>query len=218
MRFPNAATGVKRIFTAEILLLISAIASVFGLGTLVVTLFAAKGGSQAGTFVAGGATAVFLLAASVLSIIAFIMNIVGISNASKDEAAFKTALICVIVGIIASVIGSFFMKKTVLYSICNTVSSVAGLLVTVFVITGIIKLADQLNNAEVSNKGSNVLKMIIVVNVLAIIAGFIVIILGGQTASVVAGILALVAAVLNVVQYIMFLTYLAKAKVMLANS
>ena len=144
------------------------------------------------------------------------MSIVGISNASKDEPTFKTALICVIVGIIGSLVASIFSGNAVVSAIGSLVTNVANLFVTIFVITGIIRLADQLNNAEVGNKGNNILKMIIAISVLAIIANLIVLIMGGRV-SVVAGIIAIVAAVLEIVQYIMYLSFLSNAKAMLAE-
>ena len=214
-RFPNAAKGVKRIFTAEILGLIGAILTVIGLITGVITLASMIADSATGTVIAGGVTAIFMIGAGVLMIIAFIMNIVGISNAVKDEASFKTALIFVIVGIVGSVISSFFSGNPAVSSVGTVTTSLANLLSTVFVITGIINLADQLHNGAVSNKGNNVLKMIIAVNALGIIANLIVLIMGGQTASIIAGVIAIVAAVLSIVQYIMYLSYLSKAKKML---
>lgn len=216
MRFPNAAAGVKKIFTAEILALIAAIATLISTILLVVTLGAAASGSKGGTIVAGGFTAILFVAAGIVGIVAFIMSIVGISNASKDEPTFKTALICVIVGIIGSLVASIFSGNAVVSAIGSLVTNVANLFVTIFVITGIIRLADQLNNAEVGNKGNNILKMIIAISVLAIIANLIVLIMGGRI-SVVAGIIAIVAAVLEIVQYIMYLSFLSNAKAMLAE-
>ena len=217
MRFPNAAKGVKRIFTAEILALIGGICGTIGIITLVIALAAASGKSATGTIAAGGATAIFMLAAGILSIIAFIMIIVGVSNASKEESSFKAALICIIIGIVGSLISSIFSGNATVSAIGSLISSLATLFSTIFIITGIIKLADQLNNGEISAKGNNILKMIIVVNVLAIIANLIVLILGGMTASTVAAIIALVAGILSIVQYIMYLSFLAKAKAMLAE-
>lgn len=215
MRFPNAAAGVKKIFTAEILGLIGAIATVIGTISALIAVAAAANNSTGGTAVAGGAFVIFLLGAGVLGIIAFIMNIIGINSAAKDEASFKTALICVIVGIAGTAIASIFSSNATISAIGTLISNVANLFVTIFVITGIIRLADQLNNGEVSAKGNNILKVIIVVYALSIIASLIVMILGGQTASIIAGIIALVAAILNIVQYFMYLSFLSKAKKML---
>ena len=214
-KFKNAAKGVKRIHTAEILGLIGAILTVIGAIAAVITLASMVVDSAEGTVFAGGAAAIFMIGAGILMIIAFIMNLVGVSNASKDEGSFKTALIFIILGIVGACVSSIFSANATVSTIGMMITSVSNLLVTVFIIMGIIKIADKLNNDSVSNKGANILKMIIVVNVLDIIANLIVLIMGGQTASVVAGIIAIVAGVLNVVQYFMFLSYLSKANKML---
>ena len=218
MRFPNAAKGVKKIFTAEILALIAAIVSVIAIIMAVVTLAGAEADSDAVTLGAGLGMAVFIIGASVLFIIAFIMQIVGVSNASLDEDSFKTAMICLLIGIGASIVGGIFSSNATVQSITQLVTRLMGLFVTIFIISGIIKLADKLNDGVVSTKGSNLLKLITVIYALALIADLIVLILGGYTASVVAGVIAIVAMILDIVKYIMYLSYLAKAKKMLAEN
>ena len=222
MRFPNAAKGVKNIFTAQILQLIGSICEIIGLVIVIsggATAILSKG-SDAGLVAAlsqmAGAS-IFLIAFSVLALIAFIMQIVGIVNAKKDEESFKSALICLIIGIIAPIVGALFARVSpVIMSLCATVGNLMGLFVTIFIITGIIKLADQLNNGEVSTKGSNILKIIIVIAglslILSIVSSFM---LTNPAILVIAMILLAISLVLSLVQYIMFLTLLSQAKKML---
>lgn len=215
MTFPNAAKGVKRIFTAEILALIAAICTVIAIILGIIMYGAASANADGGAVLSFGGAALFATGAGVLMIIAFIMQIVGISNAAKDEVSFKTAMICLIVGIVASLIGSIFSGSSVIYSITDLVSKLMSLFVTIFIISGIIKLADKLNDGAVSAKGSNLLKLITVIYALSLVANLIVLILGGYAASVVAGVIALVAVILSIVKYVLFLSYLNQAKKML---
>ena len=222
MRFPNAAKGVKNIFTAQILQLIGSICEIIGLVIVIsggATAILSKG-SDAGLVAAlsqmAGAS-IFLIAFSVLALIAFIMQIVGIVNAKKDEESFKSALICLIIGIIAPIVGALFARVSpVIMSLCSSVGNLMGLFVTIFIITGIIKLADQLNNGEVSTKGSNILKIIIVIAglslILSIVSSFM---LTNPAILVIAMILLAISLVLSLIQYIMFLTLLSQAKKML---
>ena len=222
MRFPNAAKGVKNIFTAQILQLIGSICEIIGLVIVIsggATAILSKG-SDAGLVAAlsqmAGAS-IFLVAFSILALIAFIMQIVGIVNAKKDEESFKSALICLIIGIIAPIVGALFARVSpVIMSLCATVGNLMGLFVTIFIITGIIKLADQLNNSEVSTKGSNILKIIIVIAglslILSIVSSFM---LTNPAILVIAMILLAISLVLSLIQYIMFLTLLSQAKKML---
>lgn len=217
MTFPNAAKGVKRIFTAEILALIAAIASVIAIILALVMAGAAEANAEGAAVASLGGTAIFGIGAGVLMIIAFIMQIVGISNASKDEDSFKTAMACLLIGIAAALVGSIFSSNEVVVSIAELVSKLMSLFVTIFIISGIIKLADRLNDGVVSAKGTNLLKLITVIYALSLIASLIVVILGGYTASVVAGIIALIAGILQIIQYFVYLSYLSKAKKMLAE-
>ncbi len=108
MKFQNAATGVKRIFTAEILKLI------------------ANANSQGGTIAAGVGTVLLIAAASILALIGGIMALVGIINASKDEGAFKTALILIIISLIAAVVGGIFYQNATVQSICQIVQNLSS--------------------------------------------------------------------------------------------
>ncbi|WP_316608711.1 hypothetical protein [uncultured Ruminococcus sp.] len=225
MKFPNAAKGVKRIFTAEILGLISTILLIIGFVLLIPAVLVAKNGAEGLEGAAIGATVamgVFVLIAGVLSIIAFIMNIIGISNASKDEENFKSALLFLILGLVAKAasitIGRFVKDAAVATGMLDSASSLLNIFVTIFVISGIVKLADRLNRGDISAKGTNVLKILIAVNVLSLIASFVASVMGGPVASGVSLVLAIVSAVLSLVQYIMYLSLLGKAKKMLIES
>lgn len=225
MRFPNAAKGVKRIFTAQILQLIGSVCAVIG-GLIFIsggaTALLTKGSNAGAAAALGqmGIALVFFIGYGVLALIAFIMQLVGIINAKNDEDSFKSALVCLIIGIIVPVIGGFFVRSApVVTSLCASVGNLMTLFVTIFIISGIIKLADQLNRGDVSTKGSNILKIIIVIAglslILSIVSSFM---LTNTAIAVTALILLAVAMVLSVVQYIMFLTLLAKAKNMLVES
>ena len=192
MRFPNAAKGVKRIFTAQILQLIGTVCAVIG-GLIFIsggaTALLTKGSNAGAAAALGqmGIALIFFIGYGVLALIAFIMQLVGIINAKNDEDSFKSALICTIIGIIAPVIGGFFVRSApVVSSLCISFGNLMGLFVTIFIISGIIKLADQLNRGDVSTKGTNVLKLIIVVAILSLI--------------------------LNIIKYFMYLSFLSRLK------
>ena len=218
MRFPNAAKGVSRIFLAEILALIASVVMFIATFMGILTFAANETGAANGVIGAGIGMLGFLTAAGFLGIISFILNIVGIVNASKDEESFRSALMCTVVGIIVSVIGSIFSANVFVYDICGIISRLMSLIVTVLVILGIIRLADRLHNAAVSANGRMQLKLIVAIYCVSIIASIVVAFLGGQAASTVAGIVAIVSAVLSIVQYILYLIFLSKAKKMLENS
>ena len=217
MKFQNAATGVKRIFTAEILKLIAAIVTVVGIVMTIVTVAAANANSQGGTIAAGVGTVLLIAAASILALIGGIMALVGIINASKDEGAFKTALILVIISLIAAVVGGIFYQNATVQSICQIVQNLMSIFVTVFVIKGITNLAVKIGNDEVAKQGKSLLTIIVVFYALSLIANILVLVFGGMFASVLGGVLAVVALVLNIIAYIVYLSLLSKGKNMLAE-
>ena len=217
MKFPNAANGVKKLFTAQVLSLIAAIATIIGLALLIITAASAEANVEGGAIAAGLGTIVLMGAASVLILIAAIMSLVGLIQSAKDEGAFKTALFAIGISLVAAIVAAIFSSNGIVQSVCQIVQNVMSIAVTIFVITGVTNLADKLNNAEVSQKGRNLLKIIVCIYVLALIATIISLIFGGAFFSVTAAILALVAAVLDVIAYFLYLSLLNKGKKMLAE-
>lgn len=221
MKFPNASQGVKKLFTSEILniiagflLFIGAIgAAIAAAGAMSAANQDSLTGGQTAALLGGGAiTAVFMFGGLVISIIAYIMMIVGLNNARKDDSNFNTAFIFVFVSLILSVISSFI--PGVFGQILSSISQLATMFVTVFIILGIRSLAIQLGNQQVENKGKTILYIIAAVYILAFIAKL-VSTFTTASAAVVSGVLAVIVIVLDIIAYIIFLTYLAQAKKML---
>ena len=216
MRYPNAFAGVKKIFTAEILSIISAVA------VLVAALFgftsvgAAVDGSATGAFASLGGAAIFTLGAGIVAIIAFILNIVGINSAAKDEPTFKKALIAVLVGIIASVLSSVLSSQKTISSILSRASGCASVIVTIFVIMGIQALAKNLGNEEMIKKGNTTIKLVLCSYLISTVLGLIADIAQGPAGlTVTLVILAIVSAVFSIIEYVFYLRYLSAAKMML---
>ena len=222
MKFPNAAKGVKKIFTAEILNLIGTIVMV--IAAIVVAIGGAgAAGAQTEEGIAlalGGGIMValiFIAVYMILAIIAYIMNLVGIINASKDETNFKSALIFLIVGIVTTILVAVFRNNPVVYSMLLSLGNLMNVFVNIFVIAGGVKIADKMNRGDISTKGTNVLKLIIVVAILSLIASLISSFMGGMVASVTAAVLLIVSLILNIIKYFMYLSFLSQLKKSLAE-
>ena len=145
MQFPNALEGVKKIYKAEIIALIGGIV---GFVAAILALVGAQSGSEGGLAGAG----FLIIAASVLFIIAFIMNIVGLNKAKPDEENFKNALTMVIIGIIAGILLGATKEGTLLNSLGDNLSKVCGLLANYFVCTAVMNLAGQLGDEAMAKK------------------------------------------------------------------
>lgn len=233
MKFPNAAKGIKKIFSAEILrlfggicMIIAATVFVIGLATASLNINDLSNVQNISGLLAGAsastAVTMFLIGlciigvAFILYFIGFILNLVGYINARRDDDAFLSALVFLLISIVFSVIYSFTISNGVggvMYSLASLCQTIA----TIFVIAGVVKLADRLNRGDVSSMGSNILKLLITIEVIAFIISLITTFMGGAAASVTAAILLLVAFVLSFIKYIMYLVFLSKAKKMLAE-
>ena len=209
MKFENAYEGVKKIYTAEILAIVAAACGIIAAIVGVVSLASRSAGGLLGT-------GFFGIAAAVLFVVSYIMNIVGINRASKDEAAFKNALYVVLAGIVVSIVGSFFKEGTFMNGLFSTLNTVCNFLVTFLVCQGIINLAEKLEDAAVAEKGKKVQKLMLIVWIIAIVVKLISAILGGGAAAVVGGILGIVGSVISIVAFVLYLGLLGKGKRMLA--
>ena len=215
MKFPNAAKGISKIFTSEILALIAAIAT--GVATIlaVVMYASAKTNSTAGAAASGIGMLVLGLGASVLLVIALILKIVGVVQTSKDEDSFKMIIYLTIFTLIVAVVAAIFSRVTFLNNIANAVSSIGSFVTTLLIILGIGNLGVQVGNDEVIDKCSSQFKLILGIGIVALLARFFCIFLPTVPAQGIVIALAVVALVLNVIQYILYLSLLSKAKKML---
>lgn len=215
MKFPNAAKGISKIFTSEILALIAAIAT--GVATILAAVMyaSAKTNSTAGAAASGIGMLVLGLGASVLLVIALILQIVGVVQTSKDEDSFKMIIYLTIFTLIVAVVAAIFSRVTFLNNIANAVSAIGGFVTTLLIILGIGNLGVQVGNDEVIDKCSSQFKLILGIGIVALLARFFCIFLPTIPAQGIVIALAVVALVLNVIQYILYLSLLSKAKKML---
>ena len=227
MKFPNAASGVKKIFTAEILSLIAAFLIIVAAVMALSAFGSIKGfeatqstAAAAGAFASGFGMAIFSVGSLVLAIIAFIFNILGVVQSSRDESSFKIALYALIAGIVFTCLSSVFenLKIGPLSGAMTALATVAELIVTLYVIQGIRLLASRLNNREVDNQGQKIYMIILIVLILRLIANILVAIFGGRFTTTLALSFYMASIVLSLVQYIMYLVFLAKGKKMLAQN
>jgi hypothetical protein len=215
MKFPNAAKGISKIFTSEILALIAAIATGVASILAAVMYASAKTNSTAGAAASGIGTLVLVLDASVLLVIALILKIVGVVQTSRDEDSFKMIIYLTIFTLIVAVVAAIFSRVTFLNNIANAVSAIGSFVTTLLIILGIGNLGVQVGNDEVIDKCSSQFKLILGIGIVALLARFFCIFLPTIPAQGIVIALAVVALVLNIIQYILYLSLLSKAKKML---
>ena len=216
--YPNAYDGIKKIYLAEILTLISTIIACVATVVAAIGLKSADGGAEdigaASAIVGGGAV---LIISGIIILVAFILNILGISRASKDEENFKKAMTWLLISLIGSLAAGFTKDGSFINLACDLVYQIGNILVTFYVIDGVISLARKIGREDLVSRGTKLKGMIIAVYVigfaLTLISGFM---KQSDAMSVISGVLAVIALIVMIVAYVMYLKLLSGGKKMLA--
>jgi hypothetical protein len=217
MRFPNAFRGVKKIWLAELLMLLAVVVGIVLL--VVVAANSTMEGEQVVVNQEAVKTPVAILgiSAALIALIGFILNLVGLINARKDEEAFKVALLVTGLGIIAAAIGAIWSSNAVLNKWMDTLTTIFSMFASYFVLTGIANLADRMPDPE--TKAVALKSRLLVEGSFCATAVFklIINIFNIQSGSTIHTIMAVVAMLLELLAYILYLRALAKGRKMLAK-
>lgn len=219
MKFSNAAKGVSKLFTAEILGLIGFV--ITGIGAIAMATGVVgsdqKVMSDNAAIATAGGGAIFATIGAIILIVGAIISIVGLVQAGKDEKFFKYALYAMIIFFVFSLIVNIALSASGYKDYATSGGSLINLIVNILVIQGIINLANAKQDAKVASKGLLIFKLIIVVTVLEIIVSIIVTATQNTVAAAIALVLTLVALILGIARYIIYLSLLSNAKKMLAD-
>lgn len=221
MTFPNAYKGIKKLHTAQVLGLISAILGVVIAIFVVLSVAAISTQNESAAVVFGLLILVVGIAAGVLAIIAYILQIVGLKNASHDDNSFYTAFVFAIIGLVLTVLATIFSSLNVANGFGDDIASLftkfSTIIITAFVIIGVSNLAGKLEQSAMAKRAKSVGTLQIVILALSIVASIIAL-FTGNAATIISGVLGLIAALLTVVFAIVYLVFLGKAKKMLKEN
>ncbi len=217
MRFPNAFSGVKKIWLAEILMLLAAV-----IGIILIFVIGANGtlvGENEIVINEAAKTPISILgiASGVIALLAFILNLVGLIIARKDDSGFKIALLVTVLGVIASAISAIWSTNAGLVKWMDTLTTIFSMFASYYVLTGIANLADQIPDAETKALALKSRTLVEGSFCLTVIFKLIINIFKIQNGSTIYTILAVVAMLLELVSYILYLRALSKGKKMLAK-
>ena len=217
MRFPNAFRGIKKIWLAELLMLLAA---VVGIILIVVILLQALHRSHFDVVNKAAVetpAAILGIITALIALVAFVLNLLGLINARKDDAAFKVALLVTVLGIVASAISAIWSTNAGLVKWMDTVLTICSLFASYYVLTGIANLAEQF--PDEATKALALKSRTLVEGTFCATAIFklIINIFKIQDGSTIYTILSIIALVLELVSYILYLRALSKGKKMLAK-
>ena len=210
MELNSAKKGVGMIYIGEILSLCAVILA--AVSSIVIAMSATNGGTTAIT--EGGLAGIGLIAilTVVAVIIAFIFQVIGVSRASKEEPEFKKAMAFLIGGLVVAFVAGFFGNSEVVKDIAGMLGNFCNLMVTIYIIQGCSYLAKKVGDEHVEKMASSTVKIITALYVVSILLGLVTAFISSREMVVVAGILAIVIAVVSVIAYILFLKVLSQTK------
>ena len=238
MIYPNAYSGVKKIFAAENLSVIGVVvlivSGVLGLLSAAAGIAAQSADTETASGLYGAAVGfgipslILMLGFGVLTVVAFILQIVGVTRASKDERTFKNALFFILVGVIAMVTEQivYFLSGVIgqtgadlVNSICTNLWRASTILVTYYIIAGVIALAVKIGNEKIEKQGKTIVTLIMICLVLSLVASVTSnVFVQNGTNEVIASVLALASAIIDLIAYIIYLVFLGRAKKMLREA
>ena len=211
MKFPNAAKGVKTFYWAVIIIIV-----VMGLTAIGAALAVLAGEDQESPILV--LVAFIGIALLALGIIGLIMELVGTNKAGNDNPTFKKAFYCIIINLVASLVGGFANNK-VFADVVGVLTTVLDLLVIYFVLTGIIELAKDINDAEMQEKGLKTRKLYMIVFIVSLVLDTVGLFTDtNESLAVISNVLSVVAAVVSIVAFVMVFLYLKKSVPMLENA
>lgn len=221
MRFPHAAKGVKKIFIAELLMLVS------GLAALVMIVLAVMSDQNA-SFEKTAATGVLIcgVTAGLLMLFGGIMMVIGYIQTAKDEESFVKAIIFAVVSVVLAVAASYFQGRTGayewVYTIISAVAQLTWMIVAISAIGGLIDLSYSCNRADLVRRGGTILKLLdaiyILTFILIILKQVFKLFLDKAVINSITAVIEVVVSVLSLIQYILYLSYLGKVSGMLKES
>lgn len=220
METRNMAKGLHQVFVSKLMELIGTILVTIG-GILaatasIVALGAAfsdaeLGTSSAGALLGGAAVgSVLVIVGVVLLILCLIFRLVGLGNASKDDPRFKTVLLFALISLACSIISSFVGSIPVLASILKIASTALDLVVVILMLSYTSEALAAKGRNDLAEKGLNVQKLLLVIIILTLIVQIVSIFVA------LAGVLAIITLVLQIVYWFSFMIFLSKASKALA--
>lgn len=150
VRYPNAASGIKKVFLAKVIAIVGVVLAFIPL---------------LGIFLGLGC-----------SIAACILNIMGIMEASKDDEGYHSALVFTVASVIVSAIKVFVSSGSAFAKVLSYADDIFQILVLFYVCTTTARLLGNAGNMALSAKGDrvwNINKTCLIIIVVCAVLAFI---------------------------------------------
>lgn len=205
MKYPHAHSGVKKIFIGALLEVIS---SALMIAVTILLIYFSN---------LTDVSVTLTLVASIVSVVAFIFQLIGLFQAKKDEGSFSGALwsiFLVIIITIAQIPLSYLTGDWVTYvtSSADAVKSLLSIAVIMYILSGISNLAGSLGESGYASRG-RIIRVLLMIVFLAALGMRLVstFVKGSEQLNNVMGYIAIGSSVVELVANIWYFFYLARA-------
>ena len=213
MKYPNAYSGMKKIYISEIIALIASIIMV------ICSVFLMACYNDPDLIVETWIFSAAVLVVLGVFVFSYILQIIGIVRATKDEPAFRVSLIAIIAALVITVLECiFFEGNDVITFVLEIASDVAQFFLVHYIIHGIMHISEHLGRDDISKKGKRIFTVIYIAIGFEIIVRIFEMIFGKELGEQLSMPFGIVANILKVVEYILFLSYIVKAKKLLKEN
>lgn len=212
MNFSNARSGVKKIFMSEIIALIASVLMVI---FAVIAMICDEYPQFNGGLPASG---IAVLIAFGIYVFAYGLQIFGIVLATKDESAFKVSLYAIIGLLVATVLEAIFHENETLSFVFEITQDAAEFFLVHYIIHGIMHLSEHLERPDMTKKGNRIFKVIYIALAFEVVVRIFEMIFGKEIGEELSAPFGIAAAVLKVVENILFLSYIAKGNKILKEN
>lgn len=210
MTFPKAYSGVRKIFVSELLQILG------GFLAALTAIFAVTGFTP--LVAAGGSIGI---AALVLEVVAFILQMVGLAQGGKGADQFMIAfwiiVISIVLNILIPILNQYVPNLGVVISVLEAVAGAASVFAILYTIFGVVNLANKLGDNDMAYNGRRLAWLVVILYATGVVIKLIPSFIPDPTKVVttVIGVIAIVAAVIEVICYVLTLIYLGRAVKML---
>ena len=212
MKYPNASDGVKKIYMSEILALT---ASVIVVICSVIGMLCFDDPDLENLVIIMG---VIIICALGLFVAGYLLQIVGIVRASKDEPAFKVSVIAIVAALITTILEAVFYGNYVGSFIVEIAGDVAKFFLVHYIIHGIMHIAEHLERPDMIKKGNFIFRIIYIAIGFEVIVRIFELIFGKEVGEQLSMPFGVAANILQAAEYFMFLIYVGRANKMLKNA
>ena len=213
MKYPNAYSGMTKIYISEIIALIASIIMV------ICSVFLMACYNDPDLIVETWIFSAAVLVVLEVFVFSYILQIIGIVRATKDEPAFRVSLIAIIAALVITVLECiFFEGNDVITFVLEIASDVAQFFLVHYIIHGIMHISEHLGRDDISKKGKRIFTVIYIAIGFEIIVRIFEMIFGKELGEQLSMPFGIVANILKVVEYILFLSYIVKAKKLLKEN